>query len=62
MIPPGAGEHSRKVLEEAGLTAEEIDALISCQAVSSGDKVAHILPISYGKPQQGNEAAGFVPS
>jgi crotonobetainyl-CoA:carnitine CoA-transferase CaiB-like acyl-CoA transferase len=47
MIPPGAGEHSRKVLEEAGLAAEEINSLISCQAVISGDKVAHILPISY---------------
>jgi crotonobetainyl-CoA:carnitine CoA-transferase CaiB-like acyl-CoA transferase len=33
---PGVGEHSREVLAEAGLTAEEIDALVSERVVVEG--------------------------
>jgi crotonobetainyl-CoA:carnitine CoA-transferase CaiB-like acyl-CoA transferase len=37
LVAPGLGEHTREVLMEAGLTAEEIDSLVSEGAVAIGE-------------------------
>ena len=47
MTPPGAGEHSRQVLAEAGLAPQEIDAVIAGGVVFEGTTIGHVLPITY---------------
>lgn len=47
MMPPGAGEHSRQVLAEAGLEPTEIDTLIAGEIVFEGTAIPHVLPITY---------------
>jgi crotonobetainyl-CoA:carnitine CoA-transferase CaiB-like acyl-CoA transferase len=47
LTPPGVGEHSTEVLFEAGLTTEEIDALIASGAVRQGKPIVYRSFLAY---------------
>ncbi len=44
---PGTGEHSFDTLREAGLTDEEIEALVATGVVIAGEPMAQALPTAY---------------
>ena len=44
LTPPGVGEHSREVLSEAGVSAEDIDALVAAAVVKEGQPF-HVMGI-----------------
>ncbi|MFF2486167.1 CoA transferase [Microbacterium sp. NPDC058062] len=45
--PPGVGEHTRAVLDLAGLTDDEVEALVASGIVAEGGPIVHRLPIPY---------------
>jgi crotonobetainyl-CoA:carnitine CoA-transferase CaiB-like acyl-CoA transferase len=47
LIAPGVGEHSTEVLSEAGLTEEEIAALISSGAIRQGSPIVYRSFLAY---------------
>jgi crotonobetainyl-CoA:carnitine CoA-transferase CaiB-like acyl-CoA transferase len=47
LTPPGAGEHTREVLEEAGLTPAEVQAAIDAKTVAAGGRNPILLGAIY---------------
>jgi crotonobetainyl-CoA:carnitine CoA-transferase CaiB-like acyl-CoA transferase len=45
--PPGVGEHTREVLDAAGLTADEIDAALADHIIATGDAMPARLTSPY---------------
>jgi crotonobetainyl-CoA:carnitine CoA-transferase CaiB-like acyl-CoA transferase len=47
LTPPGVGEHTSEVLAEAGMTGEEIEALIASGAVRQGQPIVYRSFLAY---------------
>ncbi len=47
MFPPGIGEHSRDVLQSAGLSPGEIDALLAAGVIREGGPMAARFGVAY---------------
>lgn len=47
LLPPGIGQHTRPVLEAAGLSEDEIVALIEADHVRVGGEMLHRLAVAY---------------
>jgi crotonobetainyl-CoA:carnitine CoA-transferase CaiB-like acyl-CoA transferase len=47
LAPPGLGEHSRELLREAGLTADEVDALVAAGSVVQGGPITAFGDVGY---------------
>ncbi|WP_142060204.1 CaiB/BaiF CoA-transferase family protein [Pseudarthrobacter sp. B4EP4b] len=47
LSPPGTGEHTTAVLQDAGFAEDEVQALIDAGVVRTGGPVRHVLPIQY---------------
>ena len=47
LIAPGVGEHSTEILSEAGLTEEEIAALIESGAIRQGHPIVYRSFLAY---------------